>query len=65
MPGVPGAYNVPMNTTTQQRYAYLLTLCREGVATAEETQEFFDLCQQQLYAKLTDSMDVLKRLADR
>ena len=50
---------------TKARYQYLLGLCREGVATPEEKAEFYELCQQMLYATMLDNIDVFKRLADR
>jgi hypothetical protein len=50
---------------TNNRYQYLLVLMREDVATDAEKKEFYDLCQQMLYAKMLENIDVLKRLADR
>jgi hypothetical protein len=52
-----------MNTNT--RYQTLLVLMCEGVATDDERKEFYDLCQQMLYAVMLDNIDVLKRLKDR
>jgi len=51
--------------TNKDRYQFLLCLMREDVATDAEKKEFYDLCQEMLYAILWDNIDVLKRLADR
>jgi hypothetical protein len=50
---------------TNDRYQFLLCLMREDVATDAEKKEFYDLCQEMLYAKLLENIDVLKRLKDR
>ena len=38
---------------------------REDVATEAEKKEFYALCQEMLYAKLLENIDVLKRMKDR
>ena len=50
---------------TKDRYQFLLVLMREDVATDAERKEFYDLCQEMLYAIMWDNIDVFKRLADR
>lgn len=50
---------------TKNRYQFLLCLMREDVASEAEKAEFYDLCQEMLYAIMWDNIDVFKRLADQ